>query len=78
VINRVLSSSTVQVNLLDNKERPLETDVNMTFYDDATGIYRYNFYHTITNHGESDTMQLDPVPQYNLTIHTFRRLKGTI
>jgi Ca-activated chloride channel family protein len=70
VINRVLSSSTVQVNLLDNKDRPLETDVNMTFYDGATGIYRYNFYHTITNHGEPDTMQIDPVPQYNLTIHT--------
>jgi Ca-activated chloride channel family protein len=60
----------VQVNLLDNQNRPLETDVNMTFYDDATGIYRYNFYQTITNHGVPDTMQVDPVPHYNLTIHT--------
>ncbi|MEO5674488.1 MAG: VWA domain-containing protein [Chitinophagales bacterium] len=70
VINRVLSSSVVQVNLLDNQNRPLETDVNMTFYDHATGTYRYNFYHTITNRGVADTMQLDPVLQYDLTIHT--------
>ncbi|HYV93712.1 MAG TPA: VWA domain-containing protein [Chitinophagales bacterium] len=70
VISRVLSSSAVQVNLLDNQNRPLETDVNMTFYDDATGIYRYNFYETITNHGVPDTMQVDPVPKYDLIIHT--------
>lgn len=70
VVDRVLSSTAVQVNLLDNENRPLETDVNMTFYDAAAGIYRYNFYHTITNRGVPDTMELDPVPQYNLTIHT--------
>ena len=75
VIDRVLSSTAVQVNLLDNQNRPLETDVNMTFSDAATGIYRYNFYHTITNLGVPDTMQLDPVPQYDLTIHTIPPLE---
>ncbi|MFI5135169.1 MAG: VWA domain-containing protein [Chitinophagales bacterium] len=69
-VSRALLSAAVQVNLLDAQNRPLETDVNMTFYDDATGVDQYNFYHTITNSGVPDTMQIDPVPQYNLTIHT--------
>lgn len=69
-VSRALSSAAVQVNLLDAQNRPLETDVNMTFYDDATGFTRYNFFHTITNSGVPDTMQIDPVPEYNLTIHT--------
>jgi len=69
-VDRILSSASVQVNLLDAQNRPLETDVNMTFYDEATGVDRYNFYHTITNRGVPDTMQIDPVPEYGIVIHT--------
>lgn len=70
VVDRVLSSGSVQVNLLDKDGKPLETDVNMTFTDHATGIVKYNFYHTITDRGVADTMQLDPVSEYDLLIHT--------
>lgn len=70
VIERILSSATIRVNLLDAAGNPLETDVDMTFSDDATGEVKYNFYHTLNYRGEPDTLQLDPAPAYSLMIHT--------
>lgn len=69
-VDRILSSASVQVNLLDAQGRPLETDVNMTFTDAGMGAIRYQYYHTITNSGVPDTMELDPVPAYAITVHT--------
>lgn len=70
VVNRILSAAAVRINLLDADGNPLETDVNMTFYDVATGEVKYNFYHTLNYRGIPDTLQMDPVPNYNLVIHT--------
>jgi Ca-activated chloride channel family protein len=70
VIDRMLSSATVTVNLLDADGHPLETDVNMSFIDNGSGEVKYNFYHTLNYRGEPDTLQLDPVLNYDLTIHT--------
>lgn len=69
-VDRILSSASVQVNLLDSQDRPLETDVNLTFSDAGSGVARYQFYHTITNSGVPDTMRIDPVPSYSITVHT--------
>src|SRR6185436_21186550 len=68
VIDRVLSSASVRINLLDESGNALETDVNMTFYDGENDEVKYNFYHTLTYRGEPDTLQLDPSIHYNLVI----------
>lgn len=70
VEQRITAAASVRVNLLDEAGNPLETDVNMTFYDAATGIAKYNFYHTLNYRGIPDTLQLDPVISYNVVIHT--------
>jgi len=70
VIHRVINSIYVQVNLLDQQGRPLETDVDMTFYDTSGDLPRYDYVHTINYKGISDTLSLDPVLNYNLVIHT--------
>lgn len=70
VVQRITAAASVRVNLLDEAGNPLETDVNMTFYDAATGIAKYNFYHTLNYRGIPDTLQLDPVISYNVVIHT--------
>ena len=46
VISQALNNTTLQVNLLDEQQRPTETNVNMTFYDRFTGLAKYNFIHT--------------------------------
>ncbi|MBN1183149.1 MAG: VWA domain-containing protein [Bacteroidales bacterium] len=69
-INQVLNKTTVQVNLLDIKGLPTETDVAMTFYDKYSGKVKYNFIHTINHRGNPDTIYLDPLLKYKLEVHT--------
>ncbi len=70
VISQALNSTTAQVNLLDIHGKPTETNVNMTFYDNFSGLIKYNFVHTMNNKGLPDTLILDPLATYNLVVHT--------
>lgn len=70
VISQALNNTTVQVNLNDQINRPTETDVNMTFYDEQTGIIRYNYVHTINTKGVPDTLIIDPIGTYRMVVHT--------
>ncbi|MCK5029228.1 MAG: VWA domain-containing protein [Bacteroidales bacterium] len=70
VISRALNSTTMQVNLLDTKGKPTETNVNMTFFDHVSGKVKYNFVHTINYMGNPDTLIIDPLITYDLVVHT--------
>jgi Ca-activated chloride channel family protein len=70
VISQALNNTTAQVNLNDMIGRPSETDVAMTFYDEQTGIIRYNYMHTINNKGVPDTVIIDPIGTYKMVVHT--------
>ncbi len=75
VISRALNSTTMQVNLLDTKGRPTETNVNMTFFDHVSGKVKYNFVHTINYMGNPDTLIIDPLISYDLVVHTLPAVK---
>lgn len=77
VISQALNNTSVQVNLLDQIGRPTETDVDMTFYDEQTGIIRYNYMHTINNKGFPDTLVLDPIGTYKMVVHTIPPVEKT-
>jgi len=70
VISQALNSTTAQVNLLDEYDKPTETNVAMTFYDDFSGLAHYNFVHTLNNKGVPDTLVIDPLLTYNIVVHT--------
>jgi len=70
VISQAMNNTTVQVNLIDANGYPTETDVNMTFYDNHSKAIKYNFIHTMNYRGNPDTIPLDPVLKYDLTVHT--------
>jgi len=70
VISQALNSTTAQVNLLDEYDKPTETNVSMTFYDDFSGLIKYNFVHTLNNIGVPDTLVIDPLLTYNIVVHT--------
>lgn len=70
VITQALNETTAQVNLLDDNGNPTETNVNMTFYDVVSGNVVYNLIHTMNNKGLPDTLSLDPLLSYNITVHT--------
>jgi Ca-activated chloride channel family protein len=70
VVSQAMNSTTAQVNLLDAGGKPTETDVSMTFYDQQTGVIRYNYMHTMNNRGIPDTIVLDPLSTYKMVVHT--------
>ena len=70
VISQALNNTTLQVNLLDDKRNPTETNVNMTFYDSFSGAVRYNFIHTLNSKGLPDTLVVDPLSKYRIVVHT--------
>ena len=70
VITQAMNTTTAQVNLLDTRGRPTETDVAMTFYNHLSGKPRYNYMHTLNHKGHPDTLTLDPLMPYDLVVHT--------
>ncbi|PID94392.1 MAG: von willebrand factor type a [Bacteroidetes bacterium] len=70
VISQVLNSTTTQVNLLDDYNRPTETNVNMSFYDHVSGKLVHNYIHTFNANGVPDTLYLDPLMTYDMEVHT--------
>jgi Ca-activated chloride channel homolog len=70
VISHVIDNTTAQVNLLDENGEPTETNVNLTFYNDFTGVSKYNYLHTMNAYGNPDTMMIDPVLSYKVVAHT--------
>ena len=70
VISHVIDNTTAQVNLLDENDEPTETNVNITFYNEFTGMAKYNFVHTMNAYGHPDTMVIDPVLSYKVVAHT--------
>lgn len=75
VISQALNNTTAQVNLLDELNRPSETNVPMTFYDSFSKQIRYNFVHTIDARGNPDTLPIDPLGAYDLVVHTIPPVK---
>ncbi|MCP4310195.1 MAG: VWA domain-containing protein [Bacteroidetes bacterium] len=70
VITQALNTTSAQVNLLDSKDRPTETDVNVIFYDRFSGVVRYNMIHTINSKGNPDTLTLDHMSTYDIVAQT--------
>ncbi len=65
-----LKKTSAQVNLLDSKGKPMETDVNMTFYDIHKKKYMYNYIHTLNKNGNPDTLYIDDYPTYKVIANT--------
>ena len=70
VISHVIDNTTAQVNLLNQEGKPTETNINLTFYNEFTGIAKYNYVHTMNAFGLPDTMIIDPVLTYKVVAHT--------
>ncbi len=74
VLNEALESSfaktTVSVQLLDGNQQPTETNVNITFVNSLTGAPMYDFVHYLDRNKMPDTVQIDPVVEYDLVVNT--------
>jgi Ca-activated chloride channel family protein len=70
VMSQAMHNTTTTVNLIQKGGKPIETDVEMTFYDKHSGAMVYNLTHTMNENGIPDTLYISPIGKYNLKIHT--------
>lgn len=75
VVSQALNTTSLQVNLLNNNNKPTETDVNMTFYDQFSNEIKYNFIHTLNRFNNPDTLRIDPIPTYKIQVHTIPKVE---
>ena len=75
VLTEALSQTTVQVDLLSINKKPIETDVTLTFYNQANQQIAYNFLHTLNHKGNPDTLSIDPELTYQIVVHTLPPVK---
>lgn len=69
-LRQSLGKTSVQVQLLDEQNRPRQTDLNMAFVNSATGETMYNFIHFRDSRGRPDSIFIDPVPAYSILVNT--------
>ncbi|WP_299820767.1 VWA domain-containing protein [uncultured Pontibacter sp.] len=70
IVTQTLSETTVSVELLDEQNRPVETNLNMTFVNAVTGSTEYNFVHYKDSKGKADVLEIDALVPYNLVVNT--------
>jgi Ca-activated chloride channel family protein len=69
-LQKVLSRTILQVDLMDDHGKAGETDVPMSFYGLPGGDLKYTFVHTFNDRGQSDTVYVEPILDYDLVVHT--------
>lgn len=70
VISQALDNTSAQINLLDIHGKPTETDVPIILTDSVSGKVKESFMHTLNYKGLPDTLVLDPLITYNMTVYT--------
>ncbi len=70
VIHQSIGRTTVTVDLLDEKNKPTETNLNMTFRNAMTNQTIYDLVHYQNKQGLPDTLAIDALINYDLKIST--------
>ncbi len=70
VIIQALKTTSCQVNLLDENNKPTETNSSITFYDANRGEEKYFFEHTLNFNNFPDTLYIDDINQCKVKAHT--------
>lgn len=65
-----LNPTTLQINLLNGSNLPVETDVEISVFDSHSKALQYNFIHALGKNNLPDTLYLDPKGKYDFKIHT--------
>ena len=75
VVSQATHNTTTQINLIKQDGTPTETNLEMTFYDGARGVIRYNIVHNMMADGTPDTLRLSPMGTYDLVVHSIPKLE---
>ena len=69
VLEQALHNTTVHIDLLDGEGQPTVTNVGYSFTDIRTNEHDPQYLHTLRWGTSPDTLYIDPLPTYALTVH---------
>ena len=69
-IEKSFAKTTVSVEILGANNQRTESNVNVSFLNSLTEIPMYDFVHYRDRQGNPDTVQIDPVVDYDLVVNT--------
>lgn len=69
-LQQSLLETTVTVELLDDQNKPTESNINISFINSITGDPVYEFVHFRDQEGRTDTIEIEPVITYNILANT--------
>jgi Ca-activated chloride channel family protein len=75
IIEKILTRTTVQINLNDSFKKPTETNVTLFLYEAGTENLKYTFTHTINRYNNPDTLVIDPNFKYDLIVNTLPKIE---
>ena len=74
ILTQTLKETTVRVNLLDINNNPTETNVNITFLNNATNDAEYDFVHYLNAAGQTDNLKIDAILSYDIIVNTIPKV----
>lgn len=69
-IKTTFATTTVSVELLNGEGQPVESNLNVTFLNHMTRTAVYEFVHYLDASGRPDSVQVDPVLNYDVVVNT--------
>lgn len=69
-IKTTFATTTVSVELLNGEGQPVESNLNVTFLNNMTRTAVYEFVHYLDVSGRPDSVQVDPVLNYDVVVNT--------
>ena len=69
-IETTFAKTTLSIELLDGEGKRDETNINVSFINTMTATAMYEFVHYRDKLGRPDTVQIDPVPAYDIVVNT--------
>ena len=75
VIDQAIHSTTAQIDLLNAEGEPVVTNFAFDLIEQSTGHPVLEGVHTLNARGVPDTLAINPVPTYQLTVHTLPQVQ---
>lgn len=69
-IESSLSKTTASIELLNGDNKPVETNIDVSFVNSITGVSSYEFVHYRDRLGRPDSVQIDQVIPYDIIVNT--------
>jgi Ca-activated chloride channel homolog len=75
IIEKIITRTTVQINLNNQAKKPTETNVSMFLVESGTENLKYTFLHTMNRYNNPDTLVIDPSISYDLVVNTLPKIQ---